>query len=349
MSERTIVRHFKTFAKSRYFTLAVMKRRHIVLVGFDRITAMDLVGPLEAFGSAHVLSADGRALPCYQITIAGLTGKTFRSEFGLGLVARCPLSAVRAVDTLIVPGGSGLREPKANARLSRWIGKHGGGIRRVASVCTGIYGLASTGLLNGRIVSTHWRFCADVSAKFPKLKMNANALYVRDGKFWTSAGVTAGIDLSLALIEEDFGPEMALSVAREMVVFVKRLGGQDQYSEPLQFQVESRSRFADLLPWMMGHLDRDLSVESLAERMCLCPRQFTRRFKLEMKTTPASFVRRLRLDEARKRLAMTGSTVDNVARSVGFRDGDNFRRAFERSFGVPPSIYRGRFAPHGVT
>ncbi len=321
-----------------------MKQRHIVLVGFDRLTAMDLVGPLEAFGNAHVKSPGGGSKPCYQITVAGLTGKTFRSEFGLSLGAQCPLSAVRDVDTVIVPGGSGLREPKANARLSAWIRKNASGIRRIASVCTGIYGLAASGLLNGRTVCTHWRYCADVAAKFPKLKVDANALFVRDGKFWTSAGVTAGIDLALALIEEDYGPEMALSVAREMVVFVKRLGGQEQYSEPLQFQVESRSRFADLLPWILGHLNRDLSVEALAERMYLCPRQFTRRFKQEMKSTPASFVRRVRLDEARKRLALTGSTVEGVARSVGFRDGDNFRRAFERSFGIAPSVYRGRFA-----
>ena len=260
------------------------------------------------------------------------------------LSAQRLLSEVRDIDTLIVPGGSGLRMPEVNARLSAWLRQNSGKIRRIASVCTGVYGLASSGLLNGKTVSTHWRFCADVAAKFPKLKVNANALFVRDGKFWTSAGVTAGIDLSLALIEEDFGPEMALSVAREMVVFVKRLGGQEQYSEPLKFQVESRSRFADLLPWMLDHLESDLTVETLAERMNLCPRQFTRRFKQEMKVTPGAFVRRLRLDEARKRLATKESTVDAVGRSVGFKDADNFRRAFERCFDIAPSIYRGRFA-----
>jgi transcriptional regulator GlxA family with amidase domain len=320
-----------------------MKLRHIVIAGYDRITAMDLVGPLEAFGSAQVKAA-GRTEPCYRITIAGILGTTFRSEYGLSLAADCTLSSLRDVDTLIVPGGSGLRLPAASAKLTEWLRKNAGGVRRIASVCTGIYGLAAAGLLNGRRVSTHWRFCADVAEKYPKLKVQPNALYVQDGKFWTSAGVTAGIDLSLALIEEDFGPEMALSVAREMVVFVKRHGGQDQYSEPLQFQVESRSRFADLLPWMIGRLDGDLSVEALAERMYLCPRQFTRRFKKELKTTPASFVRRLRLDEARKRLVAASGTVGSVARSVGFRDVDSFRRAFERSFGVAPTAYRERFA-----
>ena len=324
-----------------------MKLRQIVLLGFDRLTAMDLVGPLEAFGTARVMSPSGEPKRCYRLTVAGLNGGSFCSEFGLRFTTKCRLTALRDIDTLIVPGGRGLRERKVKARLSAWLHKNAGGIRRIASVCTGIYGLANAGLLNGRNVTTHWRYCADVAATFPKLKMDPNALYVRDGKFWTSAGVTAGIDLSLAMIEEDFGPELALSVAREMVVFVKRLGGQEQYSEPLQFQVESRSRFADLLPWMMGHLYMELSVESLAERMHLCPRQFTRRFKQEMKVTPAAFVRRLRLDEARRRLSAKGSTVNSVAHSVGFKDADNFRRAFERSFGIAPSIYRGRFGSRG--
>jgi transcriptional regulator GlxA family with amidase domain len=155
--------------------------------------------------------------------------------------------------------------------------------------------------------------------------------------------VTAGIDLSLALIEEDFGPEVALSVARDLVVYMKRPGGQEQYSEPLQFQLQSRSRFADLLPWMLAHLDQDLSVETLAERIALCPRQFSRRFVEEFGSSPASFVRRLRLDEARQRLSSPECAVEGVARSVGFRDADNFRRAFERCFGIAPSAYRGRF------
>ncbi|MGB8439138.1 MAG: helix-turn-helix domain-containing protein, partial [Candidatus Acidiferrales bacterium] len=171
-----------------------------------------------------------------------------------------------------------------------------------------------------------------------------SSLYVKDGKFWTAAGVTAGIDLSLALIEEDFGSEVALLVARELVVYMKRPGGQEQYSEPLHFQIQTRTRFIDLLPWMLAHLEQDLSVEALAARVSLCPRQFSRRFTKEFGSSPASFVRRLRLDEARQRLSALECTVEGVARSVGFRDGNNFRRAFERYFGLAPSAYRGRFA-----
>jgi transcriptional regulator GlxA family with amidase domain len=320
-----------------------MNPKQIVILGYDGIMGLDLVGPMEAFGSAQVKSPKGTWDPCYHLTIATLGGNTFHSEFGLTFAADKTLSAVRDADTLIVPGGRGLREGENHRKLSAWLLKSAGSIRRIASICTGIYGIAPSGLLNGRTVATHWKFAADLAKRFPKLKVDPNSLYIQDGKFWTAAGVTAGIDLSLALIEEDFGPEVALSVARDLVVYMKRPGGQEQYSEPLQFQLQSRSRFADLLPWVVAHLDQDLSVEALAKRISLCPRQFSRRFTQEFGSSPACFVRRLRLDEARERLAAPDCSVEGVARSVGFNDADNFRRAFERCFGIAPSEYRGRF------
>ena len=184
---------------------------------------------------------------------------------------------------------------------------------------------------------------AELASRFPALKVDANALYIRDGKFYTSAGVTAEIDLSLALIEEDFGPQVALAVARELVVYMKRPGGQEQFSEPLKFQVASTSRFAELAAWMPGHLNKDLSVEAMAEHMNLCPRQFSRRFRVEFNSSPAAFVQRLRLDEARKRLSAASCNVKRVADSVGFHDPDSFRRAFMQRFGVAPTHYRSRF------
>jgi transcriptional regulator GlxA family with amidase domain len=320
-----------------------MNPRHIVIVGYDDIMGLDLVGPMEAFGSAQVKSSRGLVEPCYRVTIAGLQSKTFRSEFGLRFATERSLASIHEADTVIVPGGSGLRLSNTPLKLAEWLRKTAGSIRRIASICTGIYGIAPSGLLDGRKVATHWKFASDLAKRYPKLKVDPSSLYIKDGKFWTAAGVTAGIDLSLALIEEDFGPEVALSVARELVVYMKRPGGQEQYSEPLQFQLQSRSRFADLLPWMLAHLDQDLSVEMLAERISLCPRQFSRRFVQEFGSSPASFVRRLRLDEARQRLSSPDCTVEGVARSVGFSDADNFRRAFERCFGIAPSAYRGRF------
>jgi len=210
-------------------------------------------------------------------------------------------------------------------------------------VCTGAFGLAATGLLEGRNVTTHWRQAAELSTTFPALNVDGNSLYLKDGKFYTCAGVTAGIDLSLALIQEDFGPRVALSVARELVVYLKRPGGQEQFSEPLKFQTKSRDRFAELAAWIQGHLTHDLSAEALAERTNLSPRHFARRFKSAFGTTPAVFVEDLRLREARERLTLQDQTVQSVAESVGFKSDDAFRRAFERRYGIPPMSYRRRF------
>lgn len=322
-----------------------MTSKHIIIVGYDNITSLDLAGPLEAFTSAQIQDSRGKLQPCYQVTIAALGAKTFSSESGLRMTAACFLNSVRHLDTLLIPGGSGMRTSGDGQKLANWIGRHHHHIRRIASVCTGIYGVAPTGLLNGRKVTTHWKFAADLAKRYPKLQVDADPLYLRDGKFYTSAGITAGIDLALALIEEDFGAEVALGVARELVMYVKRPGGQEQYSEPLKFQVESSSRLADLAAWMVGHLDSDLSVEALARRVNLCARQFNRRFKEEFRSTPAAFVARLRLDEARNRLSASGNTVESIADSVGFHDPDSFRRAFVQRFGIAPSQYRSRFVP----
>jgi transcriptional regulator GlxA family with amidase domain len=232
--------------------------------------------------------------------------------------------------------------------VAEWVKSRADKIRRVASVCTGVYGLAAAGLLDGRRVTTHWRYARDVAQKFPKLKLDPNILHCRDGHFYTGAGVTSGIDLSLALIEEDFGPSVALAVARELVVYLKRDGGQEQYSEPLKFQTRSKDRFGDLAAWMQGHLEHDLSVETLAQRARLCPRHFARRFKDVFGATPARFVEHLRLGEARERLCLPDQTVDSVARSVGFGSPDAFRRAFERRFGINPTAYRKRFDTRGL-
>ena len=321
----------------------IVTPKQVVIVGYNNITSLDLSGPLEAFSSAVVPNAKGIPQPCYKVTIAALGTKTFNSESGLRMTASCFLSSLRHMDTLLIPGGSGMRTSSSGAKLANWISRRANGIRRIASVCTGVYGLASTGLLHGRRVTTHWRFAADLASRYPQLKVDASALYIRDGKFYTSAGISAGIDLSLALIEEDFGPQVALAVARELVVYVKRPGGQEQFSEPLKFQVASASQFADLAAWILGHLDQDLSVEAMAGYVNLSPRQFSRRFNAEFHSSPAAFVQRLRLDEARKRLSAPGCTVESVAGSVGFGDPDSFRRAFVQRFGLPPHHYRSRF------
>lgn len=323
-----------------------MKPKRVAFLGFDGVNALDLTGPSEVFASALIETGEA-LLPGYAISILGVTGRSIRSESGLILRPHLPLSAKLEIDTLIVPGGHGLRVPAVNARVARWIRDKAPRIRRIASVCTGIYGLAASGLLDGRRVTTHWRFVRDVAETFPRLRVEPNALYVRDGSFYTSAGVTAGIDLALALVEEDYGAEVALRAAREMVVYLKRSGGQEQYSEPLRFQVESTDPIAAIGAWIRSHLRHDLSVDALAQRASLCPRQFSRRFQRAFRQTPAAFVEDLRLGEARQRLATTRTPIDALGASVGFSNPDSFRRAFERRFGLPPTTYRRRFAARG--
>lgn len=322
-----------------------MSVRRIGILGFDSIQALDLVGPADAFGSDALAAPeyliDGS--PPYEVVIVGLAGKRFAASSGLEFHARHVVPTNLRLDTLIVPGGAGLRRSGLADRAAQWIAARAPHIRRIATVCTGIYGLAPTGLLDGRAVATHWAFVGDVQKKFPKLRVDPDALFLKDGKFYSSAGISAGIDLALAMIEEDLGPNAALAVAREMVVYLKRSGGQQQYSEPLRFQVEATDRFADLAAWIPEHLRNDLSVEALAERACLSVRQFTRAFKERFDTTPAAFVEEARLNEACRRLASRRASIESVARSIGYASDDAFRRAFERRFGVSPSHYRSRF------
>src|SRR5689334_18967053 len=238
-----------------------MATRRIGILGFDDVQALDLVGPADVFGSDALAAPEldvGGERP-YEVVVIGLYGKKFTCSNGVQMSARYTIPTKTALDTLIVPGGSGLRRGDEAARVAKWIAARAPHIRRIASVCTGIYGLAPTGLLDGRDVATHWAFVDDLQSRFPKLRVDRDALFHKDGRFYTSAGITAGIDLALAMVEEDLGPEAALAVAREMVVYLKRSGGQNQYSEPLRFQVEATDRFAELAAWIPTHLRDDLS------------------------------------------------------------------------------------------
>jgi transcriptional regulator GlxA family with amidase domain len=328
-----------------------MNRKRVGFLGFDGVQGLDLVGPLEAFMTAVIDKSNGKTSQerGYEVLVIGLTDGPFTSETGIVFQPHKTVHNAPALDTLIIPGGESLRSGETSTIISNWLKKRAGRIRRVASVCTGVYALAPTGLLNGRRVTTHWRFASDLARRFPELKVDQSALFLKDGKFYTSAGITAGIDLSLALIEEDYGTSVALSVARELVVYLKRPGGQEQYSEPLQFQVQSTDAFADLAVWIRGHLRQDLSVEALAQRACLCSRHFSRRFKKGFAATPAVFVETLRLDESRRRLADHTNTIEGVGTSVGFKSAKAFRRAFERRFGVTPGSYRSRFGVQSKT
>jgi transcriptional regulator GlxA family with amidase domain len=317
--------------------------RRIGFIVYPEITALDFIGPMEAFAAATIDEGINGHRPRYELAVIGVDRRPITAGSGVVFNAHCTLETAPPLDTVVIPGGSGMRHPETSRKVAAWILHRAKRIRRIASVCTGIYGLAATGLLDGRQVTTHWAFAQDVARRFPKLKVNANALFLKDGKFYTSAGITAGIDLSLALIEEDFGPSVAVSVARELVVYVKRSGDQAQYSDPLRFQARSTGRFADLAAWIPQNLQGALSVGLLAERAALGPRHFSRRFKDAFDMTPAAFVELQRMNEARRRLTLPRASVEGVATSVGFKSADVFRRAFERRFGLTPMSYRRRF------
>jgi transcriptional regulator GlxA family with amidase domain len=320
-----------------------MNPLRVGFLGFEGVMALDLVGPFDAFTSA-LLEENGTTSNCYEPIIIGLTNEAFVAESGVIFKPHKSIKTAPPLDTLIIPGGKGLRVPETQRAVAEWVSKRAAKIRRIATVCTGTFGLAPTGLLNGRRVTTHWRHAQNLEKCFPELKVDPNALYLKDGKFYTCAGITSGIDLSLALIEEDFGPHVALAVARELVVYLKRPGGQEQFSEPLKFQTQASDRFADLAAWMQGHLREDLSAEALADRACLSPRHFSRRFKDAFGSTPGTFVENLRLTEARERLTLPDQTIESVSLSVGFKSADAFRRAFERRYGLKPTTYRKHFS-----
>lgn len=319
-----------------------MKVRRIAILVYDAVETLDVAGPADVFSTANDLLA--REPAPYRVVVAGPRRGRIAAESGVCFYADTALRDGGLFDTIIVPGGRGLRvNPKTRAPIKDFLLEHAQKARRIASVCTGIYALAETGLLDGRSVTTHWRYAADVQRRWPRLRMNADAIFITDGKFYTSAGVTAGIDLALSFVEEDFGSELALAVAREIVVYLKRSGGQLQYSQPLLAQTKTKAPFGDLAEWIRGNLQGDLTLEPLAERVNLSPRHFARKFKATFGLTPADFVEELRLDEARWLLLNGDDPMNDLAQLVGYMSDDTFRRAFERRFGIAPAEYRRRF------
>jgi transcriptional regulator GlxA family with amidase domain len=319
-------------------------RKRIGLLGFDGVAAIDLVGVLDTFYVAG--GNDWRTRSAlYETVTVGLSARAFRAESGLRMVPDVALKDAPAFDTIVVPGGPGLREDKTNAAVAAWLRGRAKNTRRIVSVCTGFYGLAASGLLDGRRATTHWAHTADAAKRFINVTLEPDAIFIKDGPFYSSAGMTAGIDLALALVEEDHGPALALSTARQLVVYMKRSGGQLQYSEPLRFQTRAGDRFAHLVSAITADLGRDWTVEEMAAKAGLSSRQFARRFKSAFAQTPAAYLERLRLDDARLRMASGEKGLARIAHAAGFQSDDVFRRAFERRFGVTPSAYRSRFNP----
>ena len=310
----------------------------VVILLYDGVNAVDVAGPAEAF--AAVRQAGGSR--CYTLQTWSLGGEAVRTESGLRLLADAPAPEQPRGDLLIVPGGSGVREPGALPQLSNWLRVHHEGFRRIAAVCTGAYVLAEAGLADGRTLATHWAHAADLQRRYPRVRVDADALFVSDGRLHSSGGVTAGIDLALDLIEADFGPRAAMQAARELVVYLRRSGNQAQFSAPLRLQSAAPGRLEEVCLWAASNLDADLSVEALAARAGLSSRQFGRRFREAFSTPPARYIKLLRLDSARTLLGQ-GAPVALAAEASGFASADAFRRAFESHFDIAPSEYQRRF------
>jgi len=277
------------------------------------------------------------------LLVIGLDTQPIRAENGLVVTPTCGIDDAPPLDTLLIPGGIGRHVLAADARLREWLHTQANTTRRVVCVCTGIYIVAASGLLDGRRVTTHWRFAADVSRRFPALDVQPDQLFLRDGPFATSGGLTAGMDLALALVEEDLGETTALAVARDLVMYMKRPGNQAQFSAPLAAQSQGNGRMADLVEWLLDHLGESLTVERMAELTAMSPRNFRRVFASTFDTTPARFVERLRLEQACLRLTGEGGSIERIASAVGFNSVDAFRRAFRSRYDASPSEYRQRF------
>jgi transcriptional regulator GlxA family with amidase domain len=319
------------------------RTRLIALLGYPQLTTLDLAGPAEVFATAAALAAKPAARPLYEVMVLGLDRQPFRAESGLVFVPDAAMADAPALDTLIVPGGRGLRDPERLGLIAPWLRRRQRGFRRIAAVCTGAWALAEAGLLDGLRVTTHWRHADALALAYPRIRVEPDKIYIRQEGVYTSAGITAGIDLALALVEEDHGPSLALAVARELVVHLKRAGGQRQFSERLSLSTSADSPLAELNGWMLDNLAEDLCLARLAARCHISPRQLARRFKAAFGTTPAKYVERLRMDEASQLLLSGRHGLDRVAAAVGFRSADVFRRAFERRFGVTPIQFRARF------
>lgn len=319
--------------------------RAVAILCFDHCQSLDVTGPLEVFAGAARAQLKVSRTARYAAEVVSLSGKAVTSSSGLGLVpARSLAQALRrGVDTLIVAGGEGARRAVESEEVARAVRRAAGQVRRVASVCTGAFVLAAAGLLDGRRVTTHFAFCDELAARFPALTVDPDPIYVREGAVWTSAGVTAGIDLSLALVEEDYGAELALVVARHLVVFVRRAGGQSQFSTQLAAQTGAPGPIRELLSWIAEHPRAELTVPELARRAHMSLRNFSRVFRREVGVAPAEYVERMRVEAARRALETTELAVEAVAAEVGFGTPEGLRRAFARSVALSPREYRARF------
>jgi len=318
----------------------------VAIVTYPGVSLLDLSGPLEALRMASMHQAHAGSPIVYETSLISVRGGPVMTADTVAVVSQ-PLRALDGtdIDTLIVPGALEVEDVCRDKRLIDWVRQRAPDCRRVCSVCTGAFLVAEAGLLNGRRAVTHWMHCGLLATRYPDVTVEPDAIYIRDGRVWSSAGVTTGIDVTLALIEEDCGRDVAMQVARVLVVYLRRMGGQSQYSALLAAEVESSSdAFSELERWVAENLTADLRVECLAERVCMSPRHFARRYRETRRRTPARAVEAIRVEAARRALEESEDRIVEIARRCGFSDEEHMRAAFARHVGIAPRVYRDRFA-----
>lgn len=316
--------------------------RAIEVLAYPAVQLLDVTGPLQVFASANDMVAEAGGTPPYLLRVVAKGGQGVTASAGLG-IATHPLPRIStALDTLIVAGGPGVEAASADPELVDWVRRRAERARRVASVCTGAFLLAASNVLDGRRAATHWSVCADLARRFPAVRVESDPIFVRDGPIWTSAGVTAGIDLALALVEQDLGRTAALAVARYLVVFLKRPGGQAQFSAALSLQ-SAEDQFGALHEWINKHLTDDISLPLLARQAGMSERSFSRHYLEATGLTPARAVERLRVEEARRLLSESRLPVKRISQRCGFGSEETMRRSFLRVLAATPQDYRTRF------
>jgi transcriptional regulator GlxA family with amidase domain len=325
--------------------------RRIAIVAFEGFQLLDVTGPAEVFAKANDFMPDLAASPLrYEIVMVSPSGGTITSSSGLSLADTLPLEALGSdIDTLLISGGpeAPVRRAAETTALLPWLATRAPAIRRVASICTGAFLLGASGLLDGRRATTHWSSTRMLEAMLPRTQVVPDAIFVGDGHIFTSAGVTAGIDLALALVEYDCGPQVALRTARELVLYLRRVGGQSQFSSSLAAQTSAGEGLQTLLTWIAGHPEADLSVGMLADRAAMSERTFARSFRTETGMTPARYVELVRLDRAKQLLESTRWPLARIAERAGLGSTATLARAFRKHLGTTPEGYRERFRIDG--
>lgn len=318
----------------------------VVVLAHEDMNLLDLTGPVQTLFTVNQRCPEGGPAR-YEIIVASENGGLVTTSSGLQVMA-VALSSLDGVpiDTLIAPGGCKGDEYSVSPALVNWVRQRASQVRRLCSVCTGAFLLAAAGQLDDRQVATHWEWAGRLAKRYPKVVVDPDKIFIRDGSIWTSAGVTSGIDLTLALIEEDYGHTLAIETARQLVVFIKRSGGQSQFSAPLAAQSSEFDKFIELHAWVAAHLHEDLRVERLAEQARMSPRTFARTYTARAGRTPAKMVEAFRLDAARRLLEDSDLPLKRVVAMTGHASEQNLRRLFLRHMGIGPSEYRSRFSAH---